>query len=97
MICCDDPNIQPPPPPNTVVDTYAGTGSVLVLKTGYAVGTGTCNKLPATIYFILTDAGEPGMSDTAEYHIRGGCTLDAGPRCWIRGTTSSIKTKSESS
>jgi hypothetical protein len=43
------------------------------------VGTGTCNQLPATIYFILIDAGEPGTADVAEYHIVGGCTLDVGP------------------
>jgi uncharacterized repeat protein (TIGR01451 family) len=51
VICSDDPKIQPPPPPNTVFDTYGGTG-VFNGKSGYAVGTGTCNKKPATIYFI---------------------------------------------
>ena len=54
-------------------------------KSGYAVGTGTCNKKNATIYFILTDAGEPGIADTAEYHITGGCTLDVGPALLTKG------------
>lgn len=51
-----------------------------------AVGTGTCNKHPATIYFILIDAGEPGTADTAEYHIvSSGCTLDGGPAQLLKG------------
>jgi hypothetical protein len=53
---------------------------------GYAVGTGTCNKARAAIYFILTDNGEPGTSDVAEYHIvSSGCTLDAGPAFLLKG------------
>ena len=60
--CTDDPAIAPPPP-NASFDTYVGTG------------TGTCNGLPASISFRLTDAGEPGTSDTAQYTITGGCSL----------------------
>jgi len=60
--CTDDPAIAPPPP-NADFDTYVGTG------------TGTCNGLPASITFRLTDAGEPGTSDTAQYAISGGCSL----------------------
>jgi len=90
VTCFDDPATQPPPPPNTVIDTYAGTtlfnGHTGYHGFGYAVGTGTCNKQPATIYFILTDAGEPGTADVAEYHIVStGCTLDAGPALIDKG------------
>jgi uncharacterized repeat protein (TIGR01451 family) len=90
VTCFDDSRVQPPPPPNTVVDTYAGTtlfqGHTGYHGFGYAVGTGTCNKLPATIYFILNDAGEPGTADVAEYHIVSqGCTLDAGPAFLDKG------------
>jgi len=90
VVCFDDPTTQPPPPPGTVIDTYAGNtlfnGSAGYHGFGYAVGTGTCNKAPATIYFILIDAGEPGTADTAEYHIvSSGCTLDAGPAQLLKG------------
>jgi hypothetical protein len=89
VTCFDDPLTQPPPPPGTQIDTYAGTtlfnGHTGYHGYGYAVGTGTCNKLPATIYFILTDDGEPGTTDVAEYHIVGGCTLDAGPAMLDKG------------
>ena len=73
-----------------MIDTYAGNtlfnGSTGFHGFGYAVGTGTCNKQPATIYFILIDAGEPGTADTAEYHIvSSGCTLDAGPAQLLKG------------
>ena len=90
VICFDDPTTQPPPPPGTIIDTYAGNtlfnGSAGYHGFGYAVGTGTCNKAPATIYFILIDAGEPGTEDTAEYHIvSSGCTLDAGPAQLLKG------------
>jgi hypothetical protein len=61
--CIDDPSIQPQPP-NAGFDTYIGEG------------VGTCNGQPATIKFTFTDAGEPGTSNTAEYHISGACTLD---------------------
>ena len=61
--CIDDPSIQPQPP-NAGFDTYIGEG------------VGTCNGQPATIKFTFTDAGEPGTSDTAEYHISGACTLN---------------------
>ncbi len=61
--CIDDPSIQPQPP-DAGFDTYIGEG------------VGTCNGQPATIRFIFTDAGEPGTSDTAEYHISGACTLN---------------------
>ena len=60
--CSDDPTIAPPPPA-AGFDTYVGTG------------TGTCNGLPASISFKLTDAGEPGTADTAQYTITGACTL----------------------
>jgi len=90
VICFDDPTTQPPPPPGTAIDTYAGNtlfnGKAGYHGFGYAVGTGTCNKEPATIYFILIDAGEPGTEDTAEYHIvSSGCTLDAGPAQLLKG------------
>jgi hypothetical protein len=90
VVCFDDPTTQPPPPPGTAIDTYAGNtlfnGHAGFHGFGYAVGTGTCNKQPATIYFILIDAGEPGTSDTAEYHIvSSGCTLDAGPAQLLKG------------
>jgi hypothetical protein len=84
VVCFDDPTTSPPPPPGTVIDTYAGNtlfeGHTGYHGFGYAVGTGICNKLPATIYFILIDAGEPGTADIAEYHITGGCTLNVGPK-----------------
>jgi hypothetical protein len=89
VVCFDDPSTQPPPPPGTAIDTYAGNtlfnGQTGYHGFGYAVGTGTCNKQPATIYFILIDAGEPGTADIAEYHIVGGCTLDAGPALIDKG------------
>ena len=61
--CIDDPNIDQGHP-NAGFDTYIGEG------------VGTCNGQPATIKFTFTDAGEPGTSDTAEYHISGACTLN---------------------
>jgi len=61
--CSDDPLIAPPPP-HAGFDTYVGEG------------TGTCNGLAASITFRLTDAGEPGTSDTAQYTITGGCSLN---------------------
>ena len=73
VTCLDNPQFQPPPPPGTRADTYIGEG------------VGTCNKLPATIKFILTDAGEPGTEDTATFHISGGCTLDVGPAFVTKG------------
>ena len=90
VICFDDPLTTPPPPPGTVIDTYAGdalfNGHTGYHGYGYAVGTGICNKQPAMIWFILTDAGEPGTADVAEYHIVGsGCTLDAGPAELLKG------------
>jgi hypothetical protein len=89
VICFNDPLVAPPPPPGTVFDTYAGNtlfqGHTGYHGFGYAVGTGTCNKLPATIYFIFSDAGEPGTGDVAEYHIVGGCTLNVGPALIDRG------------
>jgi hypothetical protein len=90
VICFDDPATTPPPPPGTVIDTYAGNtlfeGHAGFNGFGYAVGTGRCNGEPATIWFILIDSGEPGVLDTAEYHIRGeGCTLDAGPAQLLKG------------
>jgi hypothetical protein len=89
VVCFNDPLVAPPPPPGTVFDTYAGNtlfqGHTGYHGFGYAVGTGICNKLPATIYFIFSDAGEPGTGDVAEYHITGGCTLDVGPALIDRG------------
>jgi hypothetical protein len=89
VVCFDDPATQPPPPPGTLIDTYAGNtlfnGQTGYHGFGYAVGTGICNKLPATIYFILIDAGEPGTGDVAEYHITGGCTLNVGPAFLDKG------------
>ena len=56
-ICLDDPAISPNPPP-APFDTYEGTG------------TGKLNGVDgATIFFNLTDAGEPGTSDTISVTI----------------------------
>jgi uncharacterized repeat protein (TIGR01451 family) len=89
VTCFDDPQSNPPPPPGTEIDTYAGTtlfnGQAGYHGYGYAVGTGICNKIPATIYFILVDNGEPGTGDISEYHIVGGCTIDVGPANLIKG------------
>jgi len=96
VVCFDDPLSSPPPPPGTVFDTYAGNslfeGHTGFHGFGYAVGTGTCNKLPATIYFILVDNGEPGTTDVAEYHITGGCTLNVGPKVLTFGNHQFHKT-----
>ncbi len=55
--CIDNPSFSPNPPP-APFDTYYGTG------------TGTYNGVPgATIYFNLTDQGEPGTSDTISVTI----------------------------
>jgi hypothetical protein len=62
VTCINDPAIDPPPP-DAGFDTYRATG------------VGTCNGLPATIAFVLTDAGEPGTLDTASFVIAGGCSL----------------------
>ncbi|PYS38656.1 MAG: hypothetical protein DMG14_16825 [Acidobacteria bacterium] len=62
VTCIDNPAIAPQPP-NAGFDTYIATGL------------GTCNGLPAAISFVLTDAGEPGTKDTAQFNITGGCTL----------------------
>jgi hypothetical protein len=66
--CPNDPNIDPPPPPFT-----AGGPDTLVGK-GVGLFSGTFkgqkySRVQATISFILTDAGEPGTSDTASYII----------------------------
>jgi SdrD B-like domain len=68
IICLDDPNINPPPPPSTngLGDTMIGVG------TGRFTGTfnGVSYKnATATVEFTFTDAGEPGTSDTASYRI----------------------------
>jgi hypothetical protein len=63
VTCIDDPKINPRPP-------------VAPFDTMIGAGVGTCNGLPASITFTLTDAGEPGTKDTATFHITGGCTLD---------------------
>lgn len=56
--CIDDPNIAPRPP-TAGFDLFEGGG------------TGTYNgEEGATIYFVLTDAGEPGSRDTARLLIR---------------------------
>jgi hypothetical protein len=57
-----DPAIVPTPPASNF-DTYVGNG------------TGTCNGQAASITFRLTDAGEPGTSDTAQCSITGACSL----------------------
>jgi hypothetical protein len=72
VLCIDDPAIAPHPP-TAAFDTYIGEG------------VGTCNGKPATIKFTFTDAGEPGKYDSAEYHIAGGCTLDAAKSLLIKG------------
>jgi len=61
--CVNDPTIVPNPPA-AGFDTYIGTG------------TGELNGAPGhTIYFIFTDAGEPGTSDHAVIMIDGGAAL----------------------
>jgi uncharacterized repeat protein (TIGR01451 family) len=62
-VTCLDTALKQQPPKSAPFDTYI------------AEGTGICNKLPATIKFTFTDAGEPGTLDTAKYEITGGCTL----------------------
>jgi hypothetical protein len=55
--CTDDPSFGPSPP-NAGFDTMTGEG------------TGTFNGDPATILFLLTDAGEPGAGvDLAAFRI----------------------------
>ncbi len=55
--CIDDPAIAPPPPA-APFDTYI------------AVGTGAFNHVDGyTINFTFTDAGEPGVNDTAKYLV----------------------------
>jgi hypothetical protein len=60
--CTNAPGIDPPPP-DAGFDTYTATG------------VGTCNGLPASITFVLTDAGEPGTIDRASFVISGSCSL----------------------
>jgi len=56
-ICTDDPAIDPGKPAADF-DTYEGTG------------TGTLNNVSgATAHWIFTDAGEPGVADTATIDI----------------------------
>jgi len=57
-VCSDDPAIAPNPP-NAGFDTFVGQGIGLL--------DGTAG---ATISFILTDAGEPGVNDFALYLIK---------------------------
>jgi hypothetical protein len=76
--CIDNPAIAPPPP-NAGFDTFIGRG------------VGTCNGDPATIEFVLTDAGEPGTKDTASYKITGACTLTAGPAYITKGNQQAHK------
>jgi hypothetical protein len=55
--CIDDPNISPNPP-------------VAPFDTFFGQGTGSFNNVPGgTIFFNLTDAGEPGTSDTISVTI----------------------------
>jgi hypothetical protein len=65
--CIDDPNIAPRPP----------TAGFDLMEGG---GTGSYNgEEGATIYFVLTDAGEPGTNDVARFLIRdaeGNIVLD---------------------
>lgn len=58
VICIDDPSIAPRPP-NAGFDLMEGGG------TGSYDG-----QDDATIYFVLTDAGEPGTNDEARFLIR---------------------------
>lgn len=58
-VCTDDPNIVPDPPKGTPFDTYEGWG------------TGRYNGVSgATIHFIFTDAGEPGVEDTGWIEVK---------------------------
>ncbi len=61
VLCYDDAAIGPAPPA-AGFDTMAGTG------------TGKLNGQAATIEFKLTDAGEPGVNDTATITIRQGAS-----------------------
>lgn len=61
-MCPDTDGIEPNPPAATF-DTFIG------------IGTGKLNGVPgATVYFRFTDAGEPGVNDTAEITIYDGPT-----------------------
>jgi hypothetical protein len=73
--CVDDPNISPPPPA-APFDTFIGEG------------TGKFNGVDgATITFTLTDAGEPGTSDTITVTIKdsSGATVLACPTATLDG------------
>jgi hypothetical protein len=68
ITCEKDPNINPAPPPFTanLMNTLIGAG---VGEFSGTVGGVTYKKALATVTFILTDAGEPGTSDTASYIV----------------------------
>ncbi len=63
--CTEDPDIIQQPPASSPFDTFNGSGTGR-LKTG-----GTTD-FDATVDFILVDAGEPGVDDTARIEIKNG-------------------------
>ncbi len=63
--CTEDPDIIQSPPASSPFDTFNGSG------TGRLKSGGTTD-FDATVDFILVDAGEPGVDDTARIEIRNG-------------------------
>jgi hypothetical protein len=63
--CTEDPDIIQQPPASSPFDTFQAEG------TGRLKNGGTTD-FDATVDFILVDAGEPGVDDTAEIVIRDG-------------------------
>jgi hypothetical protein len=63
--CTEDPDIIQQPPASSPFDTFNGSG------TGRLKMNGTTD-FDATVDFILVDAGEPGVDDTARIEIKDG-------------------------
>ncbi len=63
--CTEDPDIIQQPPASSPFDTFNGSG------TGRLKSGGTTD-FDATVDFILVDAGEPGVDDTARIEIKNG-------------------------
>jgi hypothetical protein len=63
--CTEDPDIIQQPPMSSPFDTFNGSG------TG-RLRIGGTTDFDATVDFILVDAGEPGVDDTARIEIKNG-------------------------
>ncbi len=63
--CTEDPDIIQQPPMSSPFDTFNGSG------TG-RLKSGGVTDFDATVDFILVDAGEPGVNDTARIEIKNG-------------------------